>query len=174
VDAVAIGSETLLTDDPRLDVRDLFRERPLVRAVFDRRLRTPPSARLLSTLDAGPVVVLTSVAAVERRPAALAALEAEGALVFAEEVPSVIHLLRRLIALDVQCVLLEGGPTLHRSAWLEGVVDVVQAYVASTCLGEAGVPAAEELLRALPALAHARVATCGQDALIEGYVHRID
>ena len=45
VDAIAVGSETVLVDDPQLTVRDVFRERPLVRVVFDRRLRTPPTAR---------------------------------------------------------------------------------------------------------------------------------
>ena len=42
VDAVAVGSGTVLVDDPLLTVRDVYRERPLVRAVFDRRLRMPP------------------------------------------------------------------------------------------------------------------------------------
>ncbi|MDH4064960.1 MAG: bifunctional diaminohydroxyphosphoribosylaminopyrimidine deaminase/5-amino-6-(5-phosphoribosylamino)uracil reductase RibD, partial [Acidobacteriota bacterium] len=51
VDAVAVGSGTVLVDDPLLTVRETVRTRPLVRAVFDRRLRTPPTARLLSTLD---------------------------------------------------------------------------------------------------------------------------
>src|SRR5439155_6247348 len=52
VDAIGIGSETLLVDDPLLTVRDVYRERPLVRVVFDRRRRTPSTARIFSTLDA--------------------------------------------------------------------------------------------------------------------------
>ena len=39
VDAIAIGSETLLVDDPLLTARDVYRERSLTRVVFDRRLR---------------------------------------------------------------------------------------------------------------------------------------
>ena len=54
VDAVAVGSGTVLVDDPLLTVRDVYRERPLVRAVFDRRLRMPPSARLLRTTSGRP------------------------------------------------------------------------------------------------------------------------
>ena len=57
VDAVAIGSETLLVDEPLLTVREVYRARPLTRVVFDRRLRTPPSARLLSTGEAGPIMI---------------------------------------------------------------------------------------------------------------------
>src|SRR3954452_12807866 len=45
VDAIAVGSETVLVDDPLLTAREVFRERPLVRVVFDRRLRISPEAR---------------------------------------------------------------------------------------------------------------------------------
>ena len=59
VDAIGVGSETVLVDNPLLTARDVYRERPLARVVFDRRLRTPPDARLLATLDAGPVIIVT-------------------------------------------------------------------------------------------------------------------
>jgi riboflavin biosynthesis pyrimidine reductase/pyrimidine deaminase RibD-like protein len=42
VDALAVGSETVLVDDPLLTVRGVYRDRPLTRVIFDRRLRTPP------------------------------------------------------------------------------------------------------------------------------------
>ncbi len=47
VDAVAVGIETVLVDDPLLTVREVFRPRPLTRVILDRRLRTPATARLL-------------------------------------------------------------------------------------------------------------------------------
>ena len=53
VDAIGIGSGTLLADDPVLTVRDCYRLRPLARVVFDRRLRTPSTARIFSTLAQG-------------------------------------------------------------------------------------------------------------------------
>ncbi len=60
VDAIGAGSETILVDDPQLTARDVRRVRPLTRVVFDRRLRVEPSARLFSTLDAGPVIIVTT------------------------------------------------------------------------------------------------------------------
>ena len=60
VDAIGVGSETVLVDDPLLTAREVYRERPLTRVIFDRRLRTPPSARVFSTLDAGPVIIVTA------------------------------------------------------------------------------------------------------------------
>ena len=50
VDAIAVGSETVLVDDPLLTVRGIHRRRPLTRVLFDRRLRIPPSAQ--GVLDA--------------------------------------------------------------------------------------------------------------------------
>ena len=58
-------------DDPLLTAREVYRERPLVRVVFDRRLRTPPGARLLSTVAAGPVIIVTSTQAAQERGAAV-------------------------------------------------------------------------------------------------------
>ena len=59
VDAIAIGSGTLLDDDPLLTARIAYRRRPFIRVIFDRRLRTPPAARVLSTLESGPVIIVT-------------------------------------------------------------------------------------------------------------------
>ncbi len=50
IDALAVGSGTVLADDPLLTARGIYRYRPLVRVVFDRRLRTPVTARLFSTI----------------------------------------------------------------------------------------------------------------------------
>src|SRR5207244_4652286 len=49
IDAIGVGSGTILADDPLLTARGVYRPRPLTRVVFDRRLRTLPSARMLST-----------------------------------------------------------------------------------------------------------------------------
>src|SRR4029079_7099883 len=66
VDAIGVGSGTILSDDPLLTARGVYREGPLLRVVFDRRLRTAPSARVLSTRDAGPVIIVTEAAAAGR------------------------------------------------------------------------------------------------------------
>lgn len=139
VDAVAVGSETVLVDDPRLTVRDMVRARPLVRAVFDRRLRTPPSARLLSTLDEGPVIILSSAASLARHPERARALADAGATVVpgADEVGSG---LQALLPFEVSSVLVEGGAVLHRALLDARLVDTVHLVVAPHRLGEEGVP----------------------------------
>ena len=69
IDAIGVGVGTILADDPLLTARGVYREGPLVRVIFDRRLRTPPSARVLSTRDAGPVMIVTEAGAAARAEA---------------------------------------------------------------------------------------------------------
>jgi diaminohydroxyphosphoribosylaminopyrimidine deaminase/5-amino-6-(5-phosphoribosylamino)uracil reductase len=78
VDAIAVGSGTILVDDPLLTARGAYREQPLTRVIFDRGLRTPATARVLSTAEAGPVMILTCANAAPRDEDRRA-LEAAGA-----------------------------------------------------------------------------------------------
>jgi diaminohydroxyphosphoribosylaminopyrimidine deaminase / 5-amino-6-(5-phosphoribosylamino)uracil reductase len=138
VDAIGVGSGTVLVDDPLLTAREYYRVRPLVRAVFDRRLRTPPSARLFSTLAEGPVIILTSVASVARAPQRVQALEDAGATVL----PTAGRLreaIARLRDWDVSSLLLEGGGALHAAAWDAHLIDRVCLVVAPRVLGRDGV-----------------------------------
>jgi len=146
VDAIGVGSETILVDDPLLTAREVYRERPLTRVIFDRRGRVPPTARIFSTLSAGPVLVVTSN---ELR---------EG--------------LEDLAVQGIHSVLLEGGATLHAAAWDAGVIDYVQLYVAPVWLGQDGVPLLEGREFSPASLIERRVEQLGPDVLIEGYVHR--
>ncbi len=174
VDAVAVGSDTVLVDDPWLTVREVYRARPLARVVFDRRLRTPPTARLLSTLDAGPVIILTSAEAVQQAPERARALDAAGAVLIAREQPTVLEGLRALAGFEIQSLVLEGGARLHRAAWDEGVVDQVQLYLSPSVLGPGGVPLLGGEPFDVSALRELSVRPLGPDVLFEGYVHRPD
>lgn len=175
VDAIAIGSGTLLCDDPLLTARGAFRRRPLARVVFDSRLRTPPTARILRTLEQGPVIIIGSSDAPETAERS-APLLAAGAIV--ELLPGVDRIrtaLRRLADRGIQSLIVEGGPTLHASFWDAAVVDRVQMYVTPRILGDAGVAwrRGPELAN-VSALAERTVRLLGDDVLIEGYVHRPD
>src|SRR5262245_3668918 len=170
VDAIAVGSETVLVDDPLLTAREVFRERPLVRVVFDRRLRVAPTARLLSTLPAGPVIILTAPESQGTDRAE--ALERAGARVVPVPRPGMAAALSVLPNFDVQSLVLEGGTLVHKAAWDEGVVDYVQLYVAPVWLGRQGVPLLDGCLFSPASLIERKVEQLGPDVLIEGYVHR--
>ena len=169
-DAIAVGSETILIDDPLLTAREVYRERPLVRVVFDRRLRTPAGARLLSTLSAGPVIILTAAESLGTERAE--ALHKAGARLIPVPRPGIAAALSVLPNFDVQSLVLEGGARVQRAAWDEGVVDYVQLYVAPMWLGDGGVPLLEGCAFSPTSLIENRVEQLGPDVLIEGYVHR--
>jgi diaminohydroxyphosphoribosylaminopyrimidine deaminase/5-amino-6-(5-phosphoribosylamino)uracil reductase len=171
IDAIAVGSETVLVDDPLLTAREVYRERPLTRVVFDRRLRIPPSARLFSTLGEGPVIIVTSRAALSADTARAAALERVGATLIAPPGDELTAGLRELSARQVQSLLIEGGTALHAAAWDAGVVDYVQLYVTPLTLGGEGVPI-EPRAFSTAGLFDRKVDVLGPDVLIEGYVHR--
>ena len=172
VDAIGVGVGTVLADDPLLTVRGIYRERPLTRVVFDRRLRTPTHARLLSTLEAGPVIILTTAAAA--RPGVRQGLEARGVQIDVAADDSFRSALERLGEREIGSLLLEGGARMHAAAWDEGLVDFVRLYVTPIALGRGGVPFLEHRDFATATLVERRVEALGADVLIEGYVHRPD
>jgi diaminohydroxyphosphoribosylaminopyrimidine deaminase/5-amino-6-(5-phosphoribosylamino)uracil reductase len=135
VDAIAVGSETVLVDDPLLTVRQYQRVRPLVRVVFDRRLRTPPAARLFTSLDAGPVVIVTAPG--RRDTPEGAALASAGATLV--EAGTLGEGVAGLVAFDVSTLLVEGGPTLHRALVEAALVDRLHVIVAPHRLGADGI-----------------------------------
>lgn len=170
VDAVGVGSGTVLADDPVLTARDCHRLRPLARVIFDRRLRTPPSARLFSTLDAGPVIIMTTVEAVGRQPDRAAALTAAGASLV-EGSGDLRSDIRGLLAWDVSTLLLEGGGAVHAAAWRAGIVDRVIVIVAPTVLGAQGAKWFDGLPVPMSRLLPVRVETLGPDTWMEADVH---
>jgi diaminohydroxyphosphoribosylaminopyrimidine deaminase/5-amino-6-(5-phosphoribosylamino)uracil reductase len=169
IDAIAVGVDTVIVDDPLLTARGVFRELPLTRVIFDRRLRTPPGAQVLSTRAAGPVMIVTTpeaAAETDRR----ASLEACGASILVGD-GTVATAAAALARLGVTSLLIEGGARLHRAAWDEGVVDFVRLYVTPRVIGASGVRFLEGRRLPSAALAHRRVEPLGPDVLIEGYVH---
>lgn len=171
VDAVGVGVGTILVDDPELTARGVYRARPLVRVIFDRRLRTPPGARVLSTGDAGPVIIVTTAAFADRADLRTP-LEARGAEIEVAGDGAVRAALDRLAAREIASLLLEGGAALHAAAWDAGVVDAVRLYVTPHVLGSEGVALLRGRCFSAADLRDRRVEPLGPDVLIEGYVHR--
>ncbi len=173
-DAVMVGVETALADDPQLTVRTARGRSPL-RVVVDSRARTPATARLLAAGERRTVIAVTEAAPeVSRRR-----LEAAGAAVWvsaaADGRVDLGWLLRRLAEKGVNSVLVEGGGTLAAGALAAGVVDRVYFFVAPLILGGAGAltPVEGEGARRLAAawrVQSMRVRRVGEDLLITGEV----
>ena len=142
-DAVLVGINTVLTDNPRLTARDPARaprpNRP-IRVIVDSRLRTPPSSRCLSARPKAPVVIATTNSSRTAR----AALERRGAEVrifppicdFERPRVPLALLLRRLVTeYGATSTLLEGGGELLAGALRERLVDRVVWIVAPLIIG---------------------------------------
>ncbi len=140
-DAVLVGVNTVLRDDPQLTVRDRVNRgdsrRPL-RIVLDSRLRTPPSARVAA--DGKPTLIATTAEADRGRRAALEHAGVE-VLSFPEydgkvDLRAVLEELGRRQHISV---LVEGGAAVHAAALTAGLADQLYVFVAPMVLGGEGV-----------------------------------
>lgn len=130
-DAILVGVETVLADDPELNVRlpDYAGPHPL-RVVLDSRLRTPATAKVAS----GNTLILTTAA-----PHAIG--QAEVVAVAADDGrPSVAAVLEALTARGVKSLLIEGGGRVAASFLQAGVVDAIEWFRAPILLGGEGRP----------------------------------
>jgi len=157
-DALLVGVNTVLADDPRL-VRHLgLNPNPhLLRVVLDTSLRTPPEAVLLESDPQDVVIFCREGAPAERRKE----LDARGTTVV--EVGDdergqcdLRQVLRWLGAHGVSSVLVEGGGEVHWSFLREGLAHGVHAFVAplflggrdaTSAVGGAGFPSPQEAVK---------------------------
>ena len=173
-DAIAIGSGTVLADDPVLTARGAYRARPLTRVIFDRRLRTPTTARVFTTSTAGPVIIVGSPAAGEGTSQVVRALTDAGAIVEFPPDGRLRTALETLAARGITSIIVEGGPVLHQAFWDAGLVDGVQIYRTRVVLGDRGVPWLPFDVMASPLVTERSDVSLGVDELMEAYVHRTD
>ena len=151
-DAVLVGVDTALADDPELTVRlDNFKGRPPTRVVLDSRQRLPVTAKLVQTARAVPTCVITTA---EPDPALVAA----GVMVIQVKAvgdgrPELQATVAALAARGLNRILVEGGGQVAGSFLRCGLVDAIEWFRAPMVLGGEGRPAVGAL--ALSALADA-------------------
>ncbi len=178
VDAIVVGSETALADDPQLTARRVGRvvHRP-VRVLVDGSLRVPPTAALYRTEGGGETWVLTRQGrshdrrrGVEATGARILELPAQGAHVDLEAA------LRALAREGLTEILVEGGGELVAALLRADLVDEFHWFVSPKLLGSDGKPALGALAAGSVAdavdLAGARVRRTGADLHIHAAVKR--
>ncbi len=168
-DALAVGVGTILADDPVLTVREVVRERPYTRIVFDRQLRTPASARVLRTPEGGRVIMVAAAATLADQARRVREIESAGAVVIGAA--SLVEACQQLVGLEVHTLLVEGGGRLHRAFWEAGLVDRLHLIVAPDLLGDGGVPLFDGVPVPWQALTGLTAEPCGRDVWIEADVH---
>ncbi|MBI2876140.1 MAG: bifunctional diaminohydroxyphosphoribosylaminopyrimidine deaminase/5-amino-6-(5-phosphoribosylamino)uracil reductase RibD [Candidatus Tectomicrobia bacterium] len=185
VDAILVGIETVLADDPQLTTRLWGRKgRDARKIVVDSVLRIPLEARVLpanATREdgqapaAGVIIATTARASSEKARQ----LEAKGAQVLRVGDRGgrvdLSELMRALGQQGIVSLLIEGGGEINAAALQAGLVDKVVFFIAPLLIGGGGAPGAvggqgcaclEEAIR----LERLEVKQLEADLMIQGYV----
>lgn len=173
-DAVMVGINTVLADDPKLTVRDVPGRSP-IRLVMDSRLRIPASSQLVGTARDVPTAVITTN---DASPAMAQQLEDAGLKII--RVPATAEgrcdlgaALQELAAREVVSVLCEGGAELAGTMLAAGLPDEMHCFVAPLLLGPRGRPGAVDWAgpdepEDAPRISAPRWELCGADAYVSG------
>ena len=175
-DAVLVGINTVLADDPQLTVR-LVRGRNPTRVILDSRLRTPPKSKIVRTCDVAPVIIATTEQADTQKASQLRGLGVE-VLEVQTSVSGGIdlkHLLQALGKRNISSLLVEGGAKVITSFLHQKLADRVVVALAPKILGK-GIDAVGELdiIRISQALklTFKKISRAGDDIVIEARVDR--
>ena len=144
VDAILVGVETVLIDDPSLTTRlaGLEGTRDPLRVILDSNLRLPVSARVLCQRSAAATWVCCGLSApLDREEALIQAgarvlrlpLEGEGRV-------DLEAALRALGSENVTSVLAEGGASVHGAFLGRDLVDEMLLFYAPIVIGDQGTP----------------------------------
>jgi len=176
VDAILIGIDTALVDDPSLTARLQGRTsgRDPLRVVLDAELRLPENAAMLNQESPAPTWIFCARGADKKKRSRL---ERAGAAVKQVSVSSRGRLdlkavLTELGRNQITAVLVEGGSRVHGSFLQEELADQILLFVAPVFLGEQGVPlvsfSGKNRAEILPQMKIMSTRRFGADVLIDG------
>ncbi|MEK7293617.1 MAG: bifunctional diaminohydroxyphosphoribosylaminopyrimidine deaminase/5-amino-6-(5-phosphoribosylamino)uracil reductase RibD, partial [Nitrospirota bacterium] len=174
-DAIMVGINTVLADDPQLTIRlgKPIARQPL-RVIMDSTLKIPLTARVVSSRSRQGTLIATTRRAPHAR---LARLRQRGISVLVlpgeKGKVSLRACLKQLARMGINRLLIEGGSELAASALQAGVVNRLHLYIAPRLLGGTdakgviGGSSPHNLARAL-SVSHLSIRKISSDLLIEG------
>lgn len=173
-DAVMVGVNTVLRDNPRLDA--WYSDRHPVKVVVDTQLSTPQDAAIFSVNTNVIIVTLSTRPGQETENRK--ALAAKARILEVKEKSGQINIkdmLKRLAQLEITNILVEGGGTLIGSFFDDGLVDKAMFFISPKIIGgkEAigsvmgkGITRIDNAIR----LKEIKMRRFGEDILVEGYL----
>jgi len=172
-DAVLVGSETAIADDPLLTCRiNGYAGRPKVRIVLDRRLRLAPTSELVKSARDIPTWIVTSEDSLTSpRYEALTAtgIEIVGLKDASDHAGFAFSAAKALGGRGLTRVLIEGGGQVSAAFLRAGLIDEVAWFRATSIIGGDGRPAIFPLglldLQNMPAYQTRESLTFGDDTL---------
>lgn len=171
-DAVMVGSNTVLKDNPQLTVR-LVKGRNPVKIVVDSNLKIPMSANIVKN-EPGKLIIATSKKAPKAK---IKKLKQKGVhILIADIVKGKIdlkQLMKELGKVEICSILIEGGAELNAEVIKAGVADKVLFFISPqfigkglSALGDLGIAKVDRSIK-LKKLDYRKI---GRDILIEGYL----
>ena len=173
-DAIMVGVNTILRDNPNLDT--WFLEKQLSKIVVDSQLSTPEDANIFSR--ASSVIIVTVPTKSGQETANRERLAKKAKILEVKEKEGQINLkdmLKKLAQLGITNILVEGGGTLIGTLFDEGLVDKILFFMSPKIIGgkEAigsvmgkGVSRVDRAIR----LKDVKLKHIGEDFLVEAYV----
>jgi diaminohydroxyphosphoribosylaminopyrimidine deaminase/5-amino-6-(5-phosphoribosylamino)uracil reductase len=135
-DAILVGVNTVIADNPRLTFRSRGRSKAkLRRIVLDTNARTPLGSRVVSDEFAEGTIIILGPEAPKRRAAALANRVSVWVAPLRDGQIDLRWLLRKLGREEITEVLVEGGGEVHASFLLKGLAHRVSFFYAAKILG---------------------------------------
>ena len=178
VDAVMVGINTVLRDDPMLTTR-LKKKKNLmnpVRVILDSRLKIPLTAKSVQLKNGQKTIVATTTKASLKK---VKILEKMGVVVLlTKEKESKVNmndLMKKLGEMEISHIMIEGGAEVNASALQSGIVDRVIFFIAPIIIGGANATSSImgkgiSLLKDAVSIKESRIKKLGHDFIFEGYI----
>jgi diaminohydroxyphosphoribosylaminopyrimidine deaminase/5-amino-6-(5-phosphoribosylamino)uracil reductase len=173
-DAIMVGVNTVLRDNPKLDA--WFSKKQLAKVIIDSQLSTPQDANIFSKNSRVLIIALASTPGLETENRRMLSQKAK--ILEVRERAGQINLkdtMRKLAQMEITNILVEGGGTLIGSLFDEGLVDKVLFFISPKIIGgkEAissvmgkGIARIDKAVR----LKEVKLKRLGEDFLIEAYI----
>ena len=176
-DAILVGVNTVLQDDPSLTARFPGARDP-IRIIVDSKLRTPDTAKVITQRSVAKTLIATLDTASKDRMVELLDAGAEILLAPAKQGRvDLKQLMKALGTFGITSVLIEGGAEVNASALNAGIVDRVVVFIApmlmtgKDSLCSIGGSSPTRLKDAVK-LRDVEIRRIGSDMMVSGYVDR--
>lgn len=138
-DAILVGANTVVVDDPSLTDRSgRDRRRKLVRVILDNRLRTAIDSKVVTTARETPTIVISNSSDAEK----MRQMENRGVQVIRTDARDLNAMLQALRERELQSVLVEGGTEVAGGFRDAGLIDKITLMMAPRIIGGVGAPVA--------------------------------
>ena len=130
-DAVLVGINTVIADDPELTVRGITNGNSPVRIVLDSMARIPENSKIFKS-DGTPVIIFTGNKALSRKWPNLKDITI---LTSPTSTPEIKWILSELQNLGLKSLLVEGGSFINSSFLRSGAVDRILLFIGAKIIG---------------------------------------